>query len=81
MLTFVSENGIHNMGFIKAKTAEKREIRYFIKPIFFLTKQQKMTKIYKQLSANGLNGRTKKNELDFARKIWYAYKAAKKMLV
>jgi len=77
------------MGFIKAKTAEKREIRYFIKPIFFLTKQQKMTKIYKQLSANGLNGRTKKqlngrtkkNELDFARKIWYFYKAAKKMLV
>jgi hypothetical protein len=51
------------MEYIRAKIAEKRRISHIFKPTLFLTKQQKMTKIYKRLSTSRLIDRQKKMRL------------------
>ena len=63
MLTFVSRGRRQNTGFIMAEIAEKRRILYIFKLTASLTERQKMTKIYKKLSTNGLDGRQEKMSL------------------
>ena len=69
------------MGFIMAEIAEKTENTVHIQTDGFSDRETKNDKNIQVVIYKRIGRQAGENELDFTCKLWYIYKAVKKMLV